>query len=197
MARKRKESKIYHPLWKKEILEEIKKVAEITEREFKVSERFTTTNTYIDGYLDVSIRDELDNERFRIEDETDLVFTNVAASKDSDTPLRYNNILKNILPPKYLMGASISQKLIKLPLNGEIVVQSNRGKKYPVKLASYCEYNMEELLNAKTEDLPIAHIDTKQDPWVCVQIEVEKKEKSKPEKGRSIFDNVVSLAYEG
>lgn len=195
MARKKKETKIYHPAWKESILEEIKKVATVTEKEFKVSDTYSVTNTYIDGYMEVDIYFAIDNERFKIENETDIVFTSIVT--ESDEPLRYNGVLKNILPPKYLGNGSIDQLIVKLPLNGEVVVQSGRGKKYPVRLASYCEYSMYDLLNARSGDLPVAYIDTKQKPWVVIKIEVEKGETRETHKKRSIFDTAVKTAYPG
>lgn len=68
------------------------------------------------------------------------------------------------------MAKEISQLIVGLSREGDIIVKSARGRIYSVKKADDLEFGCEELFK-DTENELYATIDTESQPWECTKIE--------------------------
>ena len=56
----------------------------------------------------------------------------------------------------------------------KIIVKSQRGRIYSVKLAESLEIDSNNLMGKESDEIVWATIDTESDPWVVVDVEIEK-----------------------
>jgi len=68
------------------------------------------------------------------------------------------------------MVDEIKELVIGISREGEIIVKSNRGRIYPVKLSDDLDFSCEDLFKHTDMEL-YATINTKTQPWECVSIE--------------------------
>jgi hypothetical protein len=66
----------------------------------------------------------------------------------------------------------LKQKVIGIGFEEDLIVRSQRGKAYSVKLADDLEIDTNELLNKDSDTTIWANIDTEADPWVIVDVEL-------------------------
>ncbi|MGB9937782.1 MAG: hypothetical protein ACPK7O_08695 [Methanobacterium sp.] len=68
------------------------------------------------------------------------------------------------------MAKEISQLVVGISREGEIIVKSARGRMYSVKKAAGLEFTCEDLFQDVEKEL-YATIDTEAQPWECISIE--------------------------
>ncbi len=68
------------------------------------------------------------------------------------------------------MANEISQLVVGISREGDIIVKSARGRIYPVKKAENLKFTCEDLFHDLEKDL-YATIDTEAQPWECISIE--------------------------
>ncbi|MDI6701463.1 hypothetical protein [Methanothermobacter wolfeii] len=68
------------------------------------------------------------------------------------------------------MADEIKQLVVGISREGEVIVKSNRGRIYPVKLSDGLEFGCEDLFRDPEREI-YAVIDTNAQPWECVSIE--------------------------
>ena len=67
------------------------------------------------------------------------------------------------------MAKEITQMVIGMSRDGEIIVKSARGRIYPVKMSSELKFTCQDLFKDLEKDL-YATIDTENQPWECISI---------------------------
>jgi len=68
----------------------------------------------------------------------------------------------------------LKQKVIGIGFEDELIVRSQRGRIYSVKLAEGLEIDSNNLMGKESDEIVWATIDTESDPWVVVDVEIEK-----------------------
>ena len=68
----------------------------------------------------------------------------------------------------------LKQKVIGIGFEDELIVRSQRGRIYSVKLAEDLEIDSNNLMDKESDEIVWATIDTESDPWVVVDVEIEK-----------------------
>jgi len=68
----------------------------------------------------------------------------------------------------------LKQKVIGIGFEDELIVRSQRGRIYSVKLAEDLEIDSNNLMGKESDEIVWATIDTESDPWVVVDVEIEK-----------------------
>jgi len=68
----------------------------------------------------------------------------------------------------------LKQKVIGIGFEDELIVRSQRGRIYSVKLAESLEIDSNNLMGKESDEIVWATIDTESDPWVVVDVEIEK-----------------------
>lgn len=68
--------------------------------------------------------------------------------------------------------SELKQKVIGIGFENDLIVRSQRGRTYAVKLSEEIEIDSDQLLNKQSEDTVWATIDTEADPWVVVEVEI-------------------------
>jgi len=66
----------------------------------------------------------------------------------------------------------LKQKVIGIGFEDDLIVRSQRGKIYTVKLAEDLELDINELLTKETDKTVWATIDTEADPWAVINVDV-------------------------
>jgi hypothetical protein len=68
--------------------------------------------------------------------------------------------------------AELKQKVVGIGLEDDLIVRSQRGKMYGVKLADDLEIDINDLLAKESNKTIWASIDTEGDVWVIVDVEL-------------------------
>lgn len=68
--------------------------------------------------------------------------------------------------------SELKQKVIGVGFEKDLIVRSQRGRTYTVKLSEDIEVDANELLNKGSDETVWATIDTDADPWVVVEVEI-------------------------
>ncbi len=68
----------------------------------------------------------------------------------------------------------LKQKVIGIGFEDDLIVRSQRGRTYSVKLKEGLEVDSTKLMDKESEETVWATIDTEPDPWVVVDVEIEK-----------------------
>lgn len=68
----------------------------------------------------------------------------------------------------------LKQKVIGIGFEDDLIVRSQRGRTYSVKLVEGLEIDTENLMGKESDETVWATIDTESDPWVVVDVEIEK-----------------------
>jgi hypothetical protein len=68
----------------------------------------------------------------------------------------------------------LKQKVIGIGFEDDLIVRSQRGKAYSVKLAEGLEVDTEGLMGKESNETVWATIDTGADTWVITEVELEK-----------------------
>lgn len=66
----------------------------------------------------------------------------------------------------------LKQKVIGIGFEDDLIVKSQRGRTYGVKIAEDLEIDIEELLKKEENETVWATIDTGGDAWVVVDVEI-------------------------
>jgi len=72
---------------------------------------------------------------------------------------------------KMVKKTELKQKVVGIGFEDNLIVRSQRGKMYGVKLADDLEININELLTTESDKTIWATIDTEPDIWVITGIE--------------------------
>jgi len=75
---------------------------------------------------------------------------------------------------KMVAKTELKQKVIGIGFEDELIVRSQRGRIYSVKLAEDLEIDSNNLMDKESDEIVWATIDTESDPWVVVDVEIEK-----------------------
>jgi hypothetical protein len=75
---------------------------------------------------------------------------------------------------KMVAKTELKQKVIGIGFENDVIVRSQRGRTYSVKLQEGLEIDNEALMGKETDETVWATIDTEPDPWVVVEVEIEK-----------------------
>ena len=75
---------------------------------------------------------------------------------------------------KMVAKTELKQKVIGIGFEDELIVRSQRGRIYSVKLAEDLEIDSNNLMGKESDEIVWATIDTESDPWVVVDVEIEK-----------------------
>jgi hypothetical protein len=75
---------------------------------------------------------------------------------------------------KMVAKKELKQKVIGIGFEDDLIVRSQRGKSYSVKLAEGLEIDSDTLMGKESDETVWATIDTESDPWVIVDVEIEK-----------------------
>ena len=75
---------------------------------------------------------------------------------------------------KMVAKTELKQKVIGIGFEDELIVRSQRGRIYSVKLAEGLEIDSNNLMGKESDEIVWATIDTESDPWVVVDVEIEK-----------------------
>jgi hypothetical protein len=67
----------------------------------------------------------------------------------------------------------LKQKVIGIGFEDDLIVRSQRGKTYSVKLSEGFEIDTENLMGKEADETVWATIDTDADPWVIIDVELE------------------------
>ncbi|HEX7467955.1 MAG TPA: hypothetical protein VF324_05140 [Methanobacterium sp.] len=68
----------------------------------------------------------------------------------------------------------LKQKVIGIGFEDDLIVRSQRGKVYSVKLTEGLEIDSDNLIGKESDETVWATIDTDSDPWVIIDVEIEK-----------------------
>lgn len=68
----------------------------------------------------------------------------------------------------------LKQKVIGIGFEDDLIVRSQRGKSYSVKLTEGLEIDSDNLMGKESDETVWATIDTESDPWVIIDVEIEK-----------------------
>ena len=68
----------------------------------------------------------------------------------------------------------LKQKVIGIGFENDLIVRSQRGRTYSVKLTEGLEIDSTSLMGKESDETVWATIDTEPDPWVVVDVEIEK-----------------------
>ena len=68
----------------------------------------------------------------------------------------------------------LKQKVIGIGFEDELIVRSQRGRIYNVKLAEGLEIDKNNLMSIESDETVWVTIDTESDPWLEVDVEIEK-----------------------
>ncbi len=68
----------------------------------------------------------------------------------------------------------LKQKVIGIGFEDDLIVRSQRGKVYSVKLTEGLEIDSDNLIGKESNETVWATIDTESDPWVIIDVEIEK-----------------------
>ena len=68
----------------------------------------------------------------------------------------------------------LKQKIIGIGFENDVIVRSQRGRTYSVILQEGLEIDSEALMEKEADETVWATIDTEPDPWVVVEVEIEK-----------------------
>ena len=66
----------------------------------------------------------------------------------------------------------LKQKVIGIGFEDDLIVKSQRGRTYAVKLSEDLELDLNELLSTPSDKTIWANINTESDPWVVLDVEV-------------------------
>ena len=66
----------------------------------------------------------------------------------------------------------LKQKIVGIGFEDDLIVRSQRGKMYSVKLADDLEIDINELLAKESDKTIWANIDTEADIWVITDVEI-------------------------
>ena len=69
----------------------------------------------------------------------------------------------------------LKQKVIGIGFENDLIVRSQRGRTYSVKLAEGLEIDSNNIMSKDSDETVWATIDTESDPWVVVDVEMEKE----------------------
>jgi hypothetical protein len=67
----------------------------------------------------------------------------------------------------------LKQKVIGIGFEDDLIVRSQRGKAYSVKLTEGLEIDSDALMGKESDETVWATIDTESDPWVITDVEIE------------------------
>ena len=67
----------------------------------------------------------------------------------------------------------LKQKVIGIGFEDDLIVRSQRGRTYSVKLAEGLEIDSDTLMGKESDETVWATIDTESDPWVVVDVKIE------------------------
>ena len=68
----------------------------------------------------------------------------------------------------------LKQKVIGIGFEDDLIVRSQRGKAYSVKLKKGIEIDSDSLMKKKSNETVWATIDTESETWVITDVEIEK-----------------------
>ncbi|MFY9637865.1 MAG: hypothetical protein WAK14_03560 [Methanobacterium sp.] len=68
----------------------------------------------------------------------------------------------------------LKQKVVGIGFEDDLIVRSQRGKVYTVKLTEGLEIDSDNLIGKESDETVWATIDTESDPWVIIDVEIEK-----------------------
>jgi hypothetical protein len=68
----------------------------------------------------------------------------------------------------------LKQKVIGIGFEDDLIVRSQRGRVYSVKLTEGLEIDNNNLMGKESDETIWATIDTESDPWVVIDVEIEK-----------------------
>jgi hypothetical protein len=68
----------------------------------------------------------------------------------------------------------LKQKVIGIGFEDDLIVRSQRGKAYSVKLKKGIEIDTDSLMKKESNETVWATIDTGEDTWVITDVEIEK-----------------------
>ena len=69
---------------------------------------------------------------------------------------------------------ALKQKVIGIGFEDDLIVRSQRGKAYSVKLKEDIEIDSDSLMKKESNETVWATIDTESDTWVITDVEIEK-----------------------
>jgi hypothetical protein len=75
---------------------------------------------------------------------------------------------------KMVAKTELKQKVIGIGFEDDLIVRSQRGKVYSVKLTEGLEIDSDNLIGKESDETVWATIDTDSDPWVIIEVEIEK-----------------------
>ena len=75
---------------------------------------------------------------------------------------------------KMVPKTELKQKVIGIGFEDDLIVRSQRGKVYSVKLTEGLEIDSDNLIGKESDETVWATIDTESDPWVIIDVEIEK-----------------------
>jgi hypothetical protein len=75
---------------------------------------------------------------------------------------------------KMVAKTELKQKVIGIGFENDVIVRSQRGRTYSVKLQEGLEIDSEVLMGKEADETVWATIDTEPDPWVVLEVEIEK-----------------------
>ncbi len=75
---------------------------------------------------------------------------------------------------KMVAKTQLKQKVIGIGFENDLIVKSQRGRVYSVKLAEGLEIDSNNLMCKESDETVWATIDTESDPWLVLDVEVEK-----------------------
>ncbi len=68
----------------------------------------------------------------------------------------------------------LKQKVIGIGFEDDLIVRSQRGRIYSVKLEEGLEIDFNNLMSKESDETVWVTIDTESDPWVIMDVEIEK-----------------------
>jgi len=75
---------------------------------------------------------------------------------------------------KMVAKTQLKQKVIGIGFENDLIVKSQRGRVYSVKLAEGLEIDSNNLMCKESDETIWATIDTESDPWLVLDVEIEK-----------------------
>lgn len=69
----------------------------------------------------------------------------------------------------------LKQKVIGIGFEDDLIVRSQRGRTYSVKLEEGLEIDSEALMGKESDETVWATINTEPDPWIITDVEIEKE----------------------
>lgn len=75
---------------------------------------------------------------------------------------------------KMVPKTELKQKVVGIGFEDDLIVRSQRGKVYTVKLTEGLEIDSDNLIGKESDETVWATIDTESDPWVIIDVEIEK-----------------------